>query len=47
MTQVIVTLTDNLHRSLQSFAQEEGTTQDEAAGALIEEGLSSKGFMEA
>ena len=47
VTQVIVTLTDNLHRSLQSFAQEEGTTQDEAASGLIEEGLSSKGFMEA
>lgn len=47
VSQVVVTLTDALHRSLQSFAQDEGTSQDEAAGALIEEGLTTKGFLEA
>ena len=44
--QVVVTLTDEIHKSLQSFAQAEGVTQDEAASTLIEDGLVEKGFNE-
>jgi ParB family chromosome partitioning protein len=44
VTQVVVTLSAEVHRSLQSFAQNEGMNQDDAAGTLIEEGLSGKGF---
>jgi len=45
VTQVIVTISAELHKSLQTFAQQEGVTQDDAAGTLIEEGLQLKGFM--
>lgn len=44
VTQIVVTLTAEIHRSLQNYAQNEGTTQDDAAATLIEEGLSGKGF---
>ena len=44
VTQVVVTLSATVHSSLQSFAKEEGQTQDEAAATLIEEGLQQKGF---
>lgn len=43
-TQVTVTLDEELHKSLQTFASDEGTTQDDAAATLIEEGLSTKGY---
>ena len=43
-TQVVVTLDEELHKSLQTFASDEGTTQDDAAATLIEEGLSTKGY---
>lgn len=46
ITQVIVTLTDNIHRSLNSYADFEDRTLDDAAAMLIEEGLSQKGFLE-
>lgn len=46
ITQILVTLTAAVHGSLQKYAKEEGTTQDDAARSLIEEGLSSKGFLE-
>lgn len=44
VTQVVVTLTADVHRSLQNYAQSEGTTQDDAAATLIEDGLTGKGF---
>ena len=44
VTQVVVTLSATVHSSLQSFAKEEGQTQDDAAATLIEEGLQQKGF---
>ena len=44
VTQVIVTLSATGHSSLQSFAKEEGQTQDDAAATLIEEALQQKGF---
>ena len=44
VTQVVVTLSATVHSSLQSFAKAEGQTQDDAAAALIEEGLQQKGF---
>jgi ParB family chromosome partitioning protein len=45
VTQVIVTLTSDVHRSLQHFAQQEKITQDDAASTLIEEGLQLKGLL--
>lgn len=44
ITQVIVTLTADVHKSLQSFAATEGVTQDDAAATLIEDALEEKGF---
>lgn len=46
VTQVIVTLGPQQHSALRSFAKAEETNQDEAAAALIEDGLVTKGFME-
>lgn len=45
VTQVIVTLTADVHKSLQTFAQQEGVSQDDAAGTLIQEGLQGKGLL--
>ena len=42
--QVIVTLGQQAHASLQSFAHDEGTVLDDAAAQLIEEGLINKGY---
>lgn len=42
--QVIVTLLPQAHTSLQEFAKEEGTNQDDAAGSLITEALRSHGY---
>jgi ParB family chromosome partitioning protein len=44
ITQVVVTLTAAMHQSLQNYAKEQGTTQDDAAATLIEEALGGKGF---
>jgi len=46
ITQITVTISATIHRGLQAYAREEGTTQDDAAASLIEEGLSAKGYME-
>lgn len=46
LKQVIVTLEDSLHRGLQSYARDEGVNQDDAAAALIEDGLVRRGFTE-
>lgn len=46
VTQIVVTLTAEVHKSLQSFATQEGTNQDDAAASLIEEALLGKGFGE-
>ncbi len=46
ITQIVVTLSETSRSSLQQYAQAEGTTQDDAAGGLIQEGLSGKGFLE-
>ena len=45
ITQVVVTLSDSIHRGLQRFARDESSNQDEAAAILIEEGLSGKGYV--
>ena len=44
VTQLIVTLGQQAHVSLQSFADDEGTVLGDAAAQLIEEGLVSKGY---
>ena len=46
ITQMVVTLSETVRSSLQQYAQAEGTTQDDAAGSLLEESLMSKGFLE-
>ena len=46
ITQIAVTISITVHRSLQSYAKAEGTNQDYAAASLIEEGLSTKGYLE-
>lgn len=45
ITQVIVALTKAAHRSLQQYSEDERITQDEAAAALITEGLTLKGYL--
>lgn len=45
-TQITVTMSTTVHHSLQTYASAEGTSQDDAAVSLIEEGLSVKGYME-
>jgi ParB family transcriptional regulator, chromosome partitioning protein len=42
--QIVVTLTDEIHKSLQEYAKSDGVNQDEAASTLIEDGLLGKGF---
>ena len=44
VTQIVVTLGQQIHRSLSHFARAEGTTIDEAAAQLIENGLSDSGY---
>jgi ParB family transcriptional regulator, chromosome partitioning protein len=46
ITQVIVTLGSSVHKGLSTYAKDEGTTLDDAARTLIEEGLSDKGLLE-
>lgn len=46
LTQIIVTLSEPLRQSLQTFARDEGASQDEAAATLIEEGLLNRGFLD-
>ncbi len=45
VTQVIVTLGQGVHLSLQTYAAAEGQTQDDAAGSLIEQALGDEGFL--
>lgn len=46
VTQIVATVTQDTHRALQRFASDEGTSQDEAAVALIEEALTDRGLLE-
>ena len=46
VTQIVITVTQDTHIAIQQFAKEEGTNQDEAAAALIEEALLGRGFLE-
>jgi ParB family chromosome partitioning protein len=46
VVQVLVTLGQQAHASLQAYAKAEGTTQDDAAADLITESLSGKGYLE-
>ena len=46
ITQIVVTLGENIHGSLSSFAKDEETTLDDAAASLIETALSSRGYLE-
>ena len=45
LKQVIVTLEESRHKGLQSYAKDEGLNQDEAAVALIEDGLARRGLI--
>jgi ParB family transcriptional regulator, chromosome partitioning protein len=45
VTQILVTLGEEAHASLQQYADDEGTTQDDAAASLIEAGLTGKGYL--
>jgi ParB family chromosome partitioning protein len=44
ITQIVVTIGGALHQSLKQYAKDEDTTVDDAAGSLIEEALSGKGY---
>lgn len=44
VTQIVVTLTAEVHKSLQGYAEQEGMNQDDAAGTLIEQALQANGF---
>ena len=46
VTQINVTVTQDVHDAIRQFAIEEGTNQDEAACTLIEEALIGRGFLE-
>lgn len=46
ITQIIVTLGAVELQSLKNYAKDEGSSQDDAARALITEGLSSKGYFQ-
>ena len=46
MTQFNVTVHRDTHAALRRFAAEEGTNQNDAAVMLIEEALTSRGFLE-
>jgi ParB family transcriptional regulator, chromosome partitioning protein len=46
IVQINIKLGAEVHRSLQAFAKNEGSTQDSAAADLIEESLRGKGFLE-
>jgi ParB family chromosome partitioning protein len=46
IVQLVVTVSAALQHQLQSFAKTEGTTQDDAARSLIEDGLAQKGFLD-
>jgi len=45
--QIIVSVSDGMHSALQKFAEEEGTTQDDAAASLIGSALEAKGYLKA
>lgn len=44
VTQILVTLTSDVHKRLQAYASAEQTNQDDAAAELIAEALLGKGF---
>src|SRR5262249_6277049 len=46
ITQIILSVRPGPHKGLTTYAKDEGTTLDDAARALIEEGLSGKGMLE-
>ena len=46
VVQIVATVTQDTHAAFQQFAKEEGTNQDEAAAALIEEALVSRGLLD-
>jgi ParB family transcriptional regulator, chromosome partitioning protein len=45
ITQIVVSLGPEVHRSLQTYAKDEGTNQDDAAAELIRDSLSIKGYI--
>ncbi len=45
ITQIVVTLSDTVHRGLRQYADEEGTKQDDAAAGLLQEALQGKGYL--
>jgi ParB family transcriptional regulator, chromosome partitioning protein len=45
ITQIVVTLSSNVHASLRDYAKNEGTSVDDAAQTLLRDALSDKGFL--
>lgn len=45
VVQIVATVTQETHSAIRNFAQEEGTNQDEATVALIEEALTGRGLL--
>ena len=45
VTQVVATVTQDVHDAVERFAADQGSTQDEAAAALIEEALTDRGLL--
>ena len=46
ITQVVVTLTSDVHTALRQYAEIHRTNSDDAAGMLIREGLDSQNLIE-
>ena len=46
VVQIVATVTQSTHAAVRRFAKEEGTNQDEATVALIEEALAGRGLLE-
>lgn len=46
VVQIVATITQDTHNAIKQFASEEGTNQDEATVALIEEALTGRGLLQ-
>ena len=46
VVQIVATVTQDTHNAIRQFASEEGTNQDEATVALIEEALTGRGLLQ-
>ena len=46
VTSLVITVTERVHIAIKKFASEENSNQDEAAAALVEEALITRGWLE-